>query len=90
MWDILATFAFQQSDHNSFIHSFQGTKPCNKVFLETAPKLMLLIKKTKKKSKWKEYLQLRLFGLTFPTGKLEEVIEKNTFLPASKHFYYKE
>lgn len=54
MWDILAVFEFQQSDYDSFIHSFQGTKPCNKVFLETPPKLMLLIKKTKKQSKWKE------------------------------------
>lgn len=54
MWDILAAFKFQQSDYNSFIHSFQGTKPCNKVFLETAPKLMLLIKKTKKKNEWTE------------------------------------
>lgn len=46
MWDVLAVFEFQHADYDSFIHSFQGTKPCNKVFLETPPKLMLLIKKT--------------------------------------------
>lgn len=50
MWDLLAAFELQGSASDSFLHSFQGTKPCKKVFLETPPKKLVLLIQIKREN----------------------------------------